>query len=268
MGGGINHMLFLMEKIQTGERVVYRYGSDDLGAYGVGTSYDTPNEWIIRDFEGRKIEMLGYGGYHTLFLVSGDVYGIGYDANGEMGIPQRGNFYNMVGFPFTEPVRYLSCGFFYNVFITCSNKLYVCGSNEKSLLGVNDYLKQDETEQIFRIIHVKEFDHVVSEVFTGAMHWFLRTTDGTLYYSGQNYDYRATQDEEQQPEHICKIKSRGHLVVCDRFASKDMKFALGNQITVMYMGAKEEALFSTQFVQSLLNGGEKATTHADVLIFC
>jgi hypothetical protein len=82
MGGGISHMIFLFDrKVQnTTKRVVYRFGRDSLGSLGNQSSEDTPTEWKITEFD--HVDMIGYGGYHTLFLAQGKVFGSGRDANG------------------------------------------------------------------------------------------------------------------------------------------------------------------------------------------
>jgi alpha-tubulin suppressor-like RCC1 family protein len=270
MGGGISHMIFLFaRKVQnTTKRVVYRFGQDSLGCIGSISSQDTPTEWKITEFD--NVDMIGYGGYHTLFLVQGKVFACGYDANGnacihylhfigEFGAKPRGNYYNMVALDhITEPIKYLTCGYFYSVFLTTSNKLLCCGSNESNLLGVNDILNNCGS-QVPQIVHLPQFDHIVSKVFVGAMHWFVQTTDDRLYFSGKPISHPRG--------HLSEIQSNGRFVECKRgVVQKGMDMALGNLFSVVYVSKSPYELFTKRFIRALLDGSEKAITHSDIII--
>jgi hypothetical protein len=77
MGGGINHMIFLMDQVTNSsvERVLYYYGKSSLNAVGdMPETRERPKRWHLPEIKGKRVTMLGYGGYHTLFLIDGQVF--------------------------------------------------------------------------------------------------------------------------------------------------------------------------------------------------
>jgi alpha-tubulin suppressor-like RCC1 family protein len=165
-----------------------------------------------------------------------------------------------VRIPIGEPIRYIACGFFYSVFVSESNKLFCCGSNEHNLLGVNKYL-ENVSNLICQVVHVEQFDRRVSKVFTGLMHWYVRTLDHRLYYSGQN---TATLPSN----HFSKQISGGHFVECEHeYIRSGIEISCGRNYSVAYYTNNSRDLFSRGYAQRLANSEDKAKMHSDVIIF-
>jgi alpha-tubulin suppressor-like RCC1 family protein len=261
VGGGITHLIFLAVN-NTGETALYYFGKNSLGSTGLAnnTSRNTPQLWHLPYFlKDKKIDMMACGGYHTMILSQGDVYGVGYDDNGELGGTPRGDFYIMFKLKTPEPMRYIACGFFFSAMISVTNNVYCCGSNQLDQLGIGT----QQERACFRLHHLEQFSHHVSRIFLGSNHWYVLTRDGELYYSGESRPI------EMHVGHVSSKYSSGEFVQCNvpKLNTGAMEIACGKHISVIYYSKDKRKLFSGGFVDGLYLIGSKSRMFTDLVIY-
>jgi alpha-tubulin suppressor-like RCC1 family protein len=137
---GYAHTMFLTE---TGE--VYACGSGGYGQLGTGDYLDrlTPVKITTFPVGTDPIKEISAGGFHTVFRTeTGEVYACGRGSDGRLGTGDRENHLTPVKittFPVgTDPIKEISAGFAYAMFLTETGEVYACGWGGYGQLGTGD----------------------------------------------------------------------------------------------------------------------------------
>ena len=244
LGGGINFILChaIKEDELHYEDILYVRGTNSLNALAdMPTSNPRPVRWRINRLKNKRIKMFACGGYHTLFLCGTKVYGVGYNANGELGTNVGDNSSVTRLKHIQAPIRYIAAGHFHSVFVTTDNNVLCCGCNEGNCLGVG--AAYDENAYIKEIVHLTQFDNRVSRVFVGAYHWFVLTNDEKLWMAGKpryviEWKILTNCRTTQQEGDIAPENPTTNFVQCNAISvlkdPRNMNIACGQDLNIVY----------------------------------
>ncbi|KAL9655080.1 hypothetical protein ABK040_008861 [Willaertia magna] len=138
--GGL-HVYFVSE-----DDKIYRCGWNRLGVLGTGSTelVKTPLrlEFFNENFPRDPVVRIASGGVNTLFLLrSGKIFGVGGNANGELGMPENVEMLTKItSIPFFDNIEdrvvNIEAGFSHTLFQMKSGTIYGTGLAEKGQLGV------------------------------------------------------------------------------------------------------------------------------------
>ena len=173
------------------DNTIYICGTNDSNLFGINNfkhSQTYINKFTILDLSyisNPTIKQISYGNEHSLLLTTnGDVYSCGLNFNGQLGLGDYINKYNYTKLILfdkdkNEPIDKIACGDNHSVFLSKSNKLYMCGDNRYGQLNLNNIF----TTNTNNIIAVK--DHV-KDVFCAYRQTMIFDTNDNLYGTGNN----------------------------------------------------------------------------------
>ena len=163
---------------------IYAWGQNNCGQIGTGTTTNqsTPRK-VSSPFAGKKVTSISCGQTSTMVaLESGEVYGWGYNGNGQLGL---GNNINQL-----SPSRVASvqgcvvkvvCGYAHTLALSDEGELYGWGANSYGQLGTgtkaNSCIPTRVAEDIGRVIDIaaSHYNHISAAI----------TQDSTVYMWGQ-----------------------------------------------------------------------------------
>ena len=163
---------------------IYAWGQNNCGQIGTGTTTNqsTPRK-VSSPFAGKKVTSISCGQTSTMVaLESGEVYGWGYNGNGQLGL---GNNINQL-----SPSRVASlqgcvvkvvCGYAHTLALSDEGELYGWGANSYGQLGTgnkaNSCVPTRVAEDIGRVIDIaaSHYNHISAAI----------TQDSTVYMWGQ-----------------------------------------------------------------------------------
>eukprot|EP00762_Andalucia_godoyi_P006478 ANDGO_02934.mRNA.1 Ultraviolet-B receptor UVR8 len=187
---GVAHSVVVME-----DGTVYSCGRNDAGALGIGIKPNAdergqesilPSPQLIQEFVSKKkvILRIACGAGHTLCLSStANVFGFGYNFNGELGLGHRDH----VASP--ELIRHLEgrgvmdvqCGWNSSAAVTDTGDVYTWGSNGFGQLG-HDSTNDENLPRLVKSIVSKQ----IVAVSCGRCHMAAISSDGVAYTWGLN----------------------------------------------------------------------------------
>jgi alpha-tubulin suppressor-like RCC1 family protein len=123
----------------------------------IGSTVPNPESPLVDvfPFKNKKIVQFCTGDYHSLLLTDdGLVYGCGYNGNGEHG---GGNYltcpYRHLDCFYGIPVKFIGAGDYMSLFQTVDNRVWCCGTNDKTSLGVGkEYIGQHSVRQLVELV--------------------------------------------------------------------------------------------------------------------
>jgi alpha-tubulin suppressor-like RCC1 family protein len=197
ISAGLYHTMFLTEK---GE--VYACGWGLYGRLGTGGEEDrlTPVK-ITFPVGTDPIKEISAGGDYTMFLTEkGEVYACGWRLYGRLGTGDNKNHLTPVKittFPVgTDPIKKISAGGDYTMFLTEKGEVYACGSGESGQLGTGDTRNRPTP---VKITTFPDGTDPIKEISAGAHHTMFLTEKGEVYACGLGwYGRLGTGDNENR----------------------------------------------------------------------
>ncbi|KAL9656963.1 hypothetical protein ABK040_007054 [Willaertia magna] len=128
------------------------------------------------------ITTISLGNNHLLILTkNGHVYGFGNNFNYQLGLPKK-KYLNQpikLNVNFYDKIKKIKAGNLVSYFITSTNALYGCGSDENGQLGLQK-LQNCKTPMLLM--------ENVKIVKCGMLHTIVETLNGNFYAIGKNFD--------------------------------------------------------------------------------
>lgn len=137
--------------ILTEDGKLYTCGYNYYGQLGLGLPMNSDNDvskfTLVPDIE--NVKKVSYGGSHCLILLeNGDVYGAGYNGNGQLGIYNTTNKNVFTKISYSN-VKDISCGGSHSVIIDSSYRIRVAGYNYYGQLGIGDSGRNAQNQTSF-----------------------------------------------------------------------------------------------------------------------
>jgi len=122
---------------------LYSVGWGGYGSLGTGSTSDTYTPAKVSFFNGKNIQAICCGYYHSIVLCDDGLYGFGYGGNGQLGLgnttqqatPTKITFFN------GKNVIGVACGMNHSI-VLCDDGLYGFGSNGNGELGLGNRTQQ------------------------------------------------------------------------------------------------------------------------------
>lgn len=134
-------------------------------------------------FEVEDIKDISCGALHILFLLNnGDVYGVGNDEYGQLGLGKKKKNGIISKLPFDEPVKQISCGDTHSALLTNDNRIYYTGT-----LDHPDQLNESLCAKEFAPLELPE-DVTPAQIACGYKRIYFVCSEGNLFGLGNNKD--------------------------------------------------------------------------------
>ena len=163
---------------------MYSVGLNNPGQLGVGYSryYFTYTQILNLNITPVSIE---YGSAHVIILTTtGDIYGIGANTNGQLGLNNLTNqttYQLMQNTTGKTPVG-IACGTTHTIVLMSDGTIYGTGNNSVGQLGLGNAVTPRSTLQLM----TNSTGKTPKEISCGANHTIVLMTDGTVYGTGGN----------------------------------------------------------------------------------
>ncbi|WP_151734150.1 RCC1 domain-containing protein [Paenibacillus tengchongensis] len=163
---------------------LYTFGNNYYGQLGQTRNNRTQNNnWApqkVTSLANVKLVAMGY--YHTLVLLdNGDLYGMGYNYYGQLGLSVNWNTDNSLTTPtyIMDNVKDIACGYMHSVVLLNNGDVYTFGYNGYGLLG-------NGTNSSNTYVPRKVAGNA-KKVGAGYTHSMYIAVNGDLYACGRNY---------------------------------------------------------------------------------
>ncbi|KAJ9463071.1 hypothetical protein DIPPA_29350 [Diplonema papillatum] len=160
---------------------VYVFGSGQDGQLGLGDNENRLLPTAIPFFAGRgaQVEQIACGSHHTCVILSGVLYGMGWNYHGQLGLGDDIDRLEPTELTFFRDklIASVTCGVQHTV-VLCEDGLYVMGGNSFGQLGLGHQMNQ------FLPQHLTFFDGLPIK---GIDAWFhtIVACEGTIYAFGE-----------------------------------------------------------------------------------
>ena len=175
------HSLF-----QNDKQEIYGCGYTFHGTLGLFSAAPQIEVCILNNHPSNIIQ-ISSGYYHSLFLDSqGNVFGIGYNQIGNLGLGNNDNQKMFNQIPNIPPIRIISCVGHSSFLIDFDGNLWSFGSNKKNQLSFQE--KNIDTP-LGRNIPIKHHDvENISQVASGCCgnHFLVKNFDDKIFVGGDN----------------------------------------------------------------------------------
>ena len=211
--GGYLHTILLTE-----DGDIFAYGHGGYGELGLGETKTAfcPTLITIQDQDGNaeKIKSVSCGRFHSVFLTTrGQVYVCGDGQCGQLGTGNTENVSIPVSIYVNSPifekddfsseyVKSVSCGAYHTVFLTISERVYVCGDGSYGQLGlpaskreVNDIVLRPTLLEICAS-NKSALSEKIKGIFCGDCHTIFLTVSGKVYGCGEAWSGKLGIDPE------------------------------------------------------------------------
>ena len=159
----------------TSQSALYTCGYNGAGQLGSADSYNLNSFQLIQD----DVVFVSAGDTHTLFLTAnGDLYGMGDNSHGELGVYTALNFTRTPVFIASDVIA-ASAGVRFSLFVKSNGWLYAMGYNGYGQLGVSTGSSETAPLPLFVMTNVKS-------VSAGNGFAMFIKKDGSLYSMGLN----------------------------------------------------------------------------------
>ena len=142
ISSGSSHLLFQTDKgeiFSSGHNVYGQLGLGQACAHLEGHSNSSPISPILILNAPSNIVHFVCGGFHSLFLDSeGNVYSVGCNSNGQLGLGHKENQNQLNQIPNIPPIQFMSCGNSTSYLIDFEGNVWSFGYNGTGGLGHGD----------------------------------------------------------------------------------------------------------------------------------
>ena len=129
------------------------------------------------------VDIRGYKDNNTLFLKGdGTVWGVGQNANGELGLGHNSTVSTLTQIPITNVIS-IAEGESHSLFVKSDGSVWGCGLNSNGELGLGNSIKTMTPTEITTLTG-KNIVHVTA----GYRHSYFRDSDGNIYAAGYNWN--------------------------------------------------------------------------------
>ena len=176
IAAGANHSVFLN---QYGK--IYPCGKNDNGRLGTGNNVSVMLPFSLEN--NIDIYKIYAGNVNTFFLTKENaLYATGENTNGQLGIGTLSNQFAPVPIDFFKSqnikIKKVSAGWYHTLFLTTTNDVYVCGSNNYGQLATGN--NEDTRTPVKLSLQCKD-------IASGQGHSVFLTTHNKVYTSGWNW---------------------------------------------------------------------------------
>ncbi|EGG22456.1 regulator of chromosome condensation domain-containing protein [Cavenderia fasciculata] len=158
--------------------------------------YNTPT--LVPGMEAIKVAKV-FCGYDCTFLLSarGNVYAMGNNETGTLGLGEDaiGRIAKATKVQLPEKIKSISCGATHSMFLSESNKVYVCGWGAEGRLGLGNNTINRYVPTLIPFFAENRIK--VDQVSCGGAHSLLLTTDGRVYSWGCGEDGKLGHGDEE-----------------------------------------------------------------------
>ena len=208
---GFRHSLF---ENNNGE--IFACGNNQLGQCGLGHfNYPQITPILIPNLPPNTVQFVSGGG-HSLFLDSeGNVFSVGYNKYGQLGLGHNTNQSVLNKIPNIPPIKIISCASSSSYLIDFEGNLWTFGNNNFRQLGHGD--KSDENAP--KIINTLKDIQQISYGSCG-LHFIAKNSQNQIFVAGNN-DYGQLGTGDNQSVSIPKeINSQYSAIWRDEFRSR------------------------------------------------
>ena len=164
---------------------VFSAGHNNNGqlGYGLATSENSVVKKMIM-IENKTPQNVFCGDSHTIVLMTdGTVYGTGYNVDGELGLGDTINRFNLteIIIPDSKSVQHISCGSSHTAILMTDGSVYVFGYNSEGQLGTGDTNNRSTPTAM-----ILPSGKIAQDVSCGERFTIVLMTDGSIYGTGNN----------------------------------------------------------------------------------
>ena len=185
ISSGSSHLLFQNDKgeiFSCGHNVYGQLGLGQACAHLEGHSNSSPISPIPILNAPLNIVHFVCGGFHSLFLDSeGNVYSVGCNSNGQLGLGHKENQNVLNQIPNIPPIQFMSCGNSTSYLIDFEGNVWSFGYNGTGGLGHGDTNDRTVPTKIESLKDIQQISHGPC-----GDHFFAKDSQNAIFVSGYN----------------------------------------------------------------------------------
>ena len=177
VSAGAYHSLF-----QNNKGEIFGCGKNDFGQVGLGHfNHPQINVTLIPNLPLNIVEFCS-GYYHSLFLdFNGNVFSVGYNQNGQLGLGHNNNQNVLNQIPNIPPIQKISCIIYSSYLIDVDGNLWSFGNNGYGQLGHGDTTQRNIPTKINGLNNIIQ----TAQVHSGS-HFLAKDSQNKIFVMGNN----------------------------------------------------------------------------------
>ena len=198
ISAGCNHSLF-----QNNKGEIFACGRNQWGQCGLGHFHHLQIiPMLVHNLPSNIVQFVGGDG-HSLFLDSeGNVYSVGDNTYGSLGLGHNRNQNELNKIPNIPPIKIISCMDSSCYLIDFEGNLWTFGLNNHGQLGHGDETDKNAPKIVNNLKDIQQISHGCS-----GMHFFVKNSQNQIFAIGKNnYGQLGTGDTQTIQEEVSIFK--------------------------------------------------------------